>query len=652
MLAVDANDARWNPGRAVVHRQPGAARDRLELLERDLEPVRAGKRVRGDERVAAVDVAPLDARQVDGHPLPGLRALDGRVVHLHRADAHVAARRLEPQLIALADRPRPERARDDGADPAQREDAVDVQPRREVGAALLDRPRDLARARRAARRARRPLTPLTATTGAPGTSSRASSSASSSVSGSTASAFVTATTPCSTPRSRRIARCSCVCGRAPSAASITSRNRSMPVAPATIVRTKRSWPGTSTSDSARPLGQLERRVAEVDRDPARRLLGQPIRVLARERPDERRLAVVDVPGGADRQRHAEDVCRSSRPVTSAVSVRAPAAPRARPRRPRRPRACGVEQQAAVADDADDRGLAKPERRGERLLDRAGDARQLGERQRTAADARDRLLDLAADERRRGARPARAPSSGSSSMRSTGISRRARSGSASTASVPSSAASVSLSARSARCSGWRRSRSTSSARPTTIPACGPPSSLSPEKQTRSAPAARLAAAVGSSPSVEQRSPSRGRRRAGARLAARAPRARASDGCGEPDDPEVRLVDAQQRRRLGPDRVARSRPTLVRFVVPTSTMRAPERARTSGMRKPSPISTSSPRETTTSRPSASAASASSTAAALLLTTSAASAPVSRRERARRRDPGATRASPASRSSSRFE
>ena len=42
----------------------------------------------------------------------------------------------------------------------------------------------------------------------------------------------------------------------------------------------------------------------------------------------------------------------------------------------------------------------------------------------------------------------------------------------------------------------------------------------------------------------------------------------------------------------------------------------------MRKPSPISMSSPRETITSRPSASAASASSTAAALLLTTSAAS------------------------------
>ena len=73
-------------------------------------------------------------------------------------------------------------------------------------------------------------------------------------------------------------------------------------------------------------------------------------------------------------------------------------------------------------------LAEPQRRRERLLDRAGDARQLGERQRPAADARDGLLELARRRAPRGARPAPAPSSiGSSSIRSTGISRRARSG---------------------------------------------------------------------------------------------------------------------------------------------------------------------------------------------------------------------------------
>ena len=59
--------------------------------------------------------------------------------------------------------------------------------------------------------------------------------------------------------------------------------------------------------------------------------------------------------------------------------------------------------------------------------------------------------------------ARTCSTGSWSIRSTGISSRV-SGSSASASVPSSAASVSLSARSARWSGWRRSFSTSSRAP--------------------------------------------------------------------------------------------------------------------------------------------------------------------------------------------
>ena len=56
--------------------------------------------------------------------------------------------------------------------------------------------------------------------------------------------------------------------------------------------------------------------------------------------------------------------------------------------------------------------------------------------------------------------------------------------------------VALSGRIARASGSFRSRATRSARPTISPACGPPTSLSPEKTTRSAPAARRSAGVGS------------------------------------------------------------------------------------------------------------------------------------------------------------
>ena len=65
---------------------------------------------------------------------------------------------------------------------------------------------------------------------------------------------MTATTPVVTPSARSTAACSRVWGITPSSAATTIRNRSIPVAPATIVRTKRSWPGTSTTDSRRPDG--------------------------------------------------------------------------------------------------------------------------------------------------------------------------------------------------------------------------------------------------------------------------------------------------------------------------------------------------------------------------------------------------------------
>jgi hypothetical protein len=51
--------------------------------------------------------------------------------------------------------------------------------------------------------------------------------------------------------------------------------------------------------------------------------------------------------------------------------------------------------------------------------------------------------------------------------------------------------VILSTRSARASGLRRIASIGSRRPSRIPACGPPSSLSPEKQTTSTPSSSRA-----------------------------------------------------------------------------------------------------------------------------------------------------------------
>ena len=77
-------------------------------------------------------------------------------------------------------------------------------------------------------------------------------------SSSTVSDLVTAATPCSTPRSRAIHRCSRVCGIGPSSAATVRRSRSTPLAPASMFFTKSSWPGTSITEmlsSSESLGK-------------------------------------------------------------------------------------------------------------------------------------------------------------------------------------------------------------------------------------------------------------------------------------------------------------------------------------------------------------------------------------------------------------
>ena len=69
----------------------------------------------------------------------------------------------------------------------------------------------------------------------------------SSHSASTASRLVSTGIPRAMPNSSTIARCSSVCGISPSSAAITRRATSIPVAPASMLRTKPSWPGTSTT---------------------------------------------------------------------------------------------------------------------------------------------------------------------------------------------------------------------------------------------------------------------------------------------------------------------------------------------------------------------------------------------------------------------
>src|SRR5205823_1260376 len=83
--------------------------------------------------------------------------------------------------------------------------------------------------------------------------SSASSRTSSSVSLSTRSLFVNATTPRCTPSNRQISKCSRVCGLMDSSAAITSSSTSIPAAPASMLLTKRSCPGTSTKPKRTPF---------------------------------------------------------------------------------------------------------------------------------------------------------------------------------------------------------------------------------------------------------------------------------------------------------------------------------------------------------------------------------------------------------------
>src|SRR5262249_17438077 len=121
------------------------------------------------------------------------------------------------------------------------------------------------------------------------------------------------------------------------------------------------------------------------------------------------------------------------------------------------------------------------------------------------------------------------------------------------SVASRAASVILSQRKARISGPFSTRSTYSALPAMMPACGPPRSLSPLNSTTSAPAVTLSRAPG--PPLPPH-PAPARERVDPRELvppAQLDQPRQGHRFGEAAYPVVARMDAQQRPRLGADGV---------------------------------------------------------------------------------------------------
>ena len=217
----------------------------------------------------------------------------------------------------------------------------------------------------------------------------------------------------------------------------------------------------------------------------------------------------------------------------------------------------VEQQLAVADDADDRRLAEAKRLGQLGLERAGEALDLRERQGAAAGAGDRRLDRTAGERASRSARARTTPAGSVSIRRQGS--------------PRAPARVAIERERGLERGERdlvdpqRAVQRVAAQPLdevgaadddARPA-GRRAACRREKQTRSAPAARLSRAVGSSlDASSQDAASRDRRRARGLRGRASAASSASGGCSV--KPTMRKLDwcTRSSTRGRPAPIARS------------------------------------------------------------------------------------------------
>ena len=288
----------------MVHVQARPVWDRHELLERDIEPVARRERAGRKQRIAPPQLVPLYTRKRDGHPLARLGAIDRAVVHLDAAHADVASTGLGAEHVARSDRAGPERPGGDRPDPAQREDAVDVEARCGLDIVLLNH-----KVRGAGERSLELVEPG-AGLRAHGHHLGAGDELPRLLDGEVEHLGL--------DRVRLRDRDNAVLDseqREDREMLVRLRPRTFggvdheqeeidPGGAGDHVPDEALVPGNVDQREAAAVGEVERRVAEVDRDSALALLGQPVGVLPGQRPDEPRLAVVDVSGGADRQRHA------------------------------------------------------------------------------------------------------------------------------------------------------------------------------------------------------------------------------------------------------------------------------------------------------------------------------------------------------------
>ena len=352
-----------------------------------------------------------------------------------------------------------------------------------------------------------------------------------------------------------------------------------------MLRTKRSWPGTSTKPSRRrrraAVGE-----AEVDRHAARLLLGQPVGVDAGQRPDQAGLAVVDVARGGDDHGAASLRLRSASGASCATD-------RSSASRQRRSSSSAPSRDAADDRHRQARAARRPAlRRAPAPRSPAGAraprsaASSTGSAplpiwlaqstaSTTCAAERRRKRGAGAAPRARSRRPAARAGAAPAGARRAGPGRdRARS-------IASSAASVILSTRSARFSGFLRMRATRSARPTMMPGLRAAEQLVAAEGDEIGAVARSPRATVGSCGRPQRAEidaacrCRDRRRTarrarGASAAQLAPR---DTRAVKPRSRSCCVCTFSSSAGLRADRLARSRARWVRLVVPTSTQPAP-------------------------------------------------------------------------------
>ena len=319
LAAVHANDPRRHRRRPVADLNAGAVLDLA--LESDVEPVAHGEGAASGERVAARDAAPPLRRDRHRHALPGIGALDRFVVHLDAPHTHLEACRQHVETVAGRDAARPQRPGRDATGSWQAEDSVDVEPGRgvrahAVGGGAVERCAEIVQplAGRPADGHHLGAGDEVADVGDPlrldGVDLRQRDDAA-----------------LDAEQAKDL--------------QVLVRLRSRPLAGVDDQQEEVDPAGAGDHGPHEALvtghvdhresaaaRQVERRVPELDRDAAPAFLGKPVGVGSGQGLDERRLAVVDVTRGAERQRHARTAAATRSTSSSAIvrqssSVRSP-----------------------------------------------------------------------------------------------------------------------------------------------------------------------------------------------------------------------------------------------------------------------------------------------------------------------------------------